>query len=118
MRDGSALPVSLRAEPVPARDNTMLGFIFIFGDLSAVKQAQQARQQLEASLSRVGRHGAQTEDGNLVGAIIANAGLAAMDIADGGATPSVAPLLHEVEAATARATALYSRIRLFGKTQD
>jgi len=50
----------------------------------------------------------------LVGAIIANAGLAAMDIVDGGAAPSVAPLLHEVEAATARATALYAQIRSFG----
>jgi len=30
MRDGSLLPVGLRAEPVPARDGSMLGFIFIF----------------------------------------------------------------------------------------
>jgi hypothetical protein len=49
----------------------------------------------------------------LAGAIIANASLAAMDIADGGAMPSVAPLLDEVEAATARATLLYGRIRAF-----
>ena len=51
------------------------------------------------------------EGGELIGAIIANAGLAAMDIADGGAAPSVAPLLHEVEASTARATMLYTHIR-------
>jgi hypothetical protein len=37
-----------------------------------------------------------------------------MDIADGGAAPSVAPMLHEVEAATARATLLYGHIRAFG----
>jgi hypothetical protein len=36
-----------------------------------------------------------------------------MDIADGGAAPSVAPLLHEVEASTARATMLYAHIRSF-----
>jgi hypothetical protein len=58
------------------------------------------------------------EGGDLVGAIIANAGLAAMDIVDGGAAPSVAPLLHEVEAATARATALYAQIRSFGSASD
>ncbi len=113
---GSALPVSLRAEPVPARDGSVLGFIFIFNDLSDVKLADEARQHLEESLSRVGRGGVPAEGGALVGALIANAGLAAMDIADGGASPSVAPLLHEVEVATARATALYAHIRAFGST--
>jgi light-regulated signal transduction histidine kinase (bacteriophytochrome) len=114
LADGGSLPVSLRAEPVPARDGSMLGFIFIFGDLSAMRLAREARMHLEASLSRVG-HGAQPSDGGeLIGAIIANAGLAAMDIADSGAALSIAPLLHEVEASTARATALYAHIRTFG----
>ena len=117
LRDGSALPVSLRAEPVPARDGSMLGCIFIFGDLSDVKLAREARQQLEAALTRVGRGAHPVEDGDLIGAIIANAGLAAMDIADGGAAPTVAPLLHEVEAATARATTLYGHIRSFGSVR-
>jgi len=112
---GSVLPVLLRAEPVPARDGSILGFIFIFADLTNVKRAKEARHHLETSLSRVGSGlGMGGEGGDLVGAIIANAGLAAMDIVDGGAAPSVAPLLHEVEAATARATALYAQIRSFG----
>jgi hypothetical protein len=115
--DGGSLPVSLRAEPVPARDGSMLGYIFIFGDLSAMRLAREARMHLEASLSRVG-HGAQPSDGgDLIGAIIANAGLAAMDIADSGAALSIAPLLHEVEASTARATALYAHIRSFGSVR-
>ena len=115
--DGSLLPVSLRAEPVPARDGAMLGYIFIFSDLSYIKQAQQARAQLEASLSRTGRDTPSAESSELIGALIANAGLAAMDIADGGAAPSVAPLLHEVEVATARATTLYAHIRSFGSVR-
>ena len=69
---------------------------------------------LEASLSRVGRSARHADGGDLFGAIIANAGLAAMDIADGGAAPTVAPLLQEVESATARATMLYAHIRNFG----
>jgi len=117
MHGGSFLPVVLRAEPVPARDGSMLGFIFIFGDLTNVKLANEARQHLEESLSRMGRGGLPADGGELIGAIIANAGLAAMDIADGGAAPSVAPLLHEVEASTARATMLYTHIRSFGVTQ-
>jgi light-regulated signal transduction histidine kinase (bacteriophytochrome) len=113
MPDAAPLPVGLRAEPVAARDGSVLGFIFIFSDLTEIKLADQARQQLEESLSRVGRRSLQSEGGELLGALIANAGLAAMDIADGGAAPSVAPLLHEVEASTARATMLYAHIRSF-----
>jgi PAS domain S-box-containing protein len=112
-RDGTSLPVALRAEPVPARDGSTLGFIFIFGDLTPVKRADEAREHLEAALSRVGRGSPAGDGGDLIGAIIANAGLAAMDIADGGAAPAVASLLHEVETATARATALYAQIRSF-----
>jgi chemotaxis family two-component system sensor kinase Cph1 len=117
MRDGSFLPVGLRGEPVPARDGSMLGFIFIFNDLTNVRLANEARQRLEESLSRVGHGSAPAQGGELIGAIIANAGLAAMDIADGGAVPTVAPLLLEVEASTARATMLYTHIRSFGATQ-
>ncbi len=117
LRDGNSLPVSLRAEPVPARDGSMLGYIFIFGDLTAMRLAREARMQLEASLTRVGRGAHHADGGDLIGAIIANAGLAAMDIADGGAAPAIAPLLHEVEAATARATTLYAHIRTFTSTR-
>ena len=115
---GVSLPVSVRGEPVPARDGTLLGFIFIFNDLTETKRADEARHRLEASLSRTGRGRPATDGNDVLGAIIANASLAAMDIADGGAGPVVAPLLQEVEAATARATLLYGRIRTFGTPQD
>jgi len=117
MPDGALRPVGLRVEPVPARDGSVLGLIFIFSDLTDIKLAHEARRHLEASLSRVGRGAVPAEGGELIGALIANAGLAAMDIADGGASPSVAPLLQEVEVATARATVLYDQIRAFGLTR-
>lgn len=114
---GEPLPVSVRGEPVPARDGALLGFIFIFNDLSEHKRAEAARLRLESSLSRTGR-GQGTPDGSdVLGAIIANASLAAMDIADGGAGPVVAPLLQEVEAAATRAALLYARIRGLGQPQ-
>jgi PAS domain S-box-containing protein len=118
MRPGAAvLPVTVRGEPVPARDGALLGFIFIFNDLTDYKRADEARHRLEASLSRAGRGLAAPDGNDVVGAIIANASLAAMDIADGGTSPVVAPLLQEVEAATVRATVLYGRIRTFGTPQ-
>jgi PAS domain S-box-containing protein len=117
--DGSVLPVAMRAEPVPARDRTLLGCILIFDDLSEAKRADAARARLEAVLSQVGRAPQAPDGHDLVGAIIANASLAAMDIAEGGSGPAVAPLLQEVEASTARATALLDCIRQFtGKPGD
>lgn len=51
--------------------------------------------------------------GDVMGAILANASLAAMDIADGSSAPAVAPLLEEVELSARRAADLFGRIGLF-----
>ncbi|CAN5918259.1 GAF domain-containing protein [soil metagenome] len=126
--DGTVLAVAVRAEVVPARDGSVLGFFFVFTDLTGVQRAAEARRHLEQSLHSanaadgieggVARDGMRTseptERGDLMGAILANASLAAMDIADGNTAPSVAPLLEELEASTRRATELYGRIRTFG----
>ena len=121
---GRALPVAVRVEVVPARDGTVLGYFLICTDLTDSERAAQARRQLEQSLARTlddaPRRGGEAraagagERGDLMGAILANASVAAMDIADGSHTPTVAPLLEELEASTRRATALYGRMRLFG----
>jgi two-component system, chemotaxis family, sensor kinase Cph1 len=123
LRAGKTLPVAVRAEVVPARDGSVLGFFLIFTDLTDSQRAAEARRRLEQSLSEAvgdapvrneARAASATERGDLMGAILANASLAAMDIADGSSTSSVAPLLEELEASTKRATALYGQIRLFG----
>ena len=49
----------------------------------------------------------------VVSAILTNASLAAMDIADARGGPPVAPLLKELEDSTRRAAALYEQIRRF-----
>lgn len=116
--DGTELPVALRAEPVPAGMDGLLGTIFILEDLTTAKRIEAARMRLEAALTRTG-HAAPPqaeapEAQALVGALIANASLAAMDIADSGHSPTAAPLLQEVESSTRRATALLARIRAMG----
>lgn len=115
-----ATPVSVRAEVVPARDGTTLGFILIFDDLTDARRAMRAREHLEASLAQAapslsafGNGNGKREPDELVSAILASASLAAMDIADGHMAPSVAPMLEDLEAATRRATSLYARIRSF-----
>ena len=119
---GKALPVSVRAEVVPARDGSVLGFFMIFVDLTNTQRATEARRHLERSLSQAvdeaptrddPRSAGMAAQGDVMSAILANASLAAMDIADGSTAPSVAPLLEELEASTRRAAQLYGRIRLF-----
>jgi two-component system, chemotaxis family, sensor kinase Cph1 len=113
--DGGLLPVMVRAEVVPARDGSVLGFFLIFDDLTNTQRAAAARQRLEQSLSQV--HMApgskMAESDELISAVLANASLAAMDIADGSATTSVATLLEEIDNSTQRATTLYERVRTF-----
>jgi PAS domain-containing protein len=108
---GSPLPVAIRAEPVPAGRDGLLGLMLMIEDLSASLQAESARQRLEASLTRteLGLRGAGHPE--LVGAILVNAGIAAMDISDSGMADTQATLLAQVEASTQRAADLFRRIR-------
>jgi PAS domain S-box-containing protein len=116
LRAGAAqVPVFVRAEVVPGRDGSVLGYMLTLVDLTDSKRTAAARRHLEQSLSQVvGEPGARSHD-KVINAIMANASLAAMDIADGGAVPEMAPLLEEVEASARRAAALYGQIRAFGR---
>ena len=117
--DGAILPVAVRAEVVPARDGSVLGFFLIFHDLSESQRTEQARSHLEQSLSRVRRSppGPESqpagEPDEVLSAVLANASIAAMDIVDGSSGPSVAALLEEINSSTQRAADLYARIRSF-----
>ncbi len=115
---GHGLMVRLRAEPVPARDGSLLGMVFIFEDLTESRRADAARHHLEASLSQAGRALRTGTPGrlrdapdDLIAAILTNASLAAMDIVDSSPAPPAAPLLEELETSARRATLLYGHIR-------
>ncbi len=113
--DGGLLPVAVRAEVVPARDGTVLGFFLIFDDLTNARRAAAAHRRLEHSLTEVqsGLEKSNAAPDPLLNAVLANASLAAMDIADGNATPFVAAQLEEIDRSTRRARALYGRVRTF-----
>jgi light-regulated signal transduction histidine kinase (bacteriophytochrome) len=121
---GQPRPVTVRAEPVPARDGSLLGFFLIFDDLSDSERAVQAREHLEQSLARAsagtgagsGPPLGQADEGGadgLLEAVLSNASLAAMDVADGGAVPALVTLLEEIDSSAQRATRLYERVRAF-----
>ena len=117
---GRVLPVALRADMVPGPNGTVLGFILILTDLSGPKKAERARQHLEHLLYQVAHPDLRVEDGRpvldadeVVSAIIANASIAALDIADGAAGEAVAPLFEELEISAQRAAGLYGRLRAY-----
>jgi hypothetical protein len=96
----------------------VLGFIVVLTDLRDSHRADAARHHLEQSLQQAGGSAdGSPRDDDVIGAILTNASLAAMDIADSSAGGlGVAPLLEEVETSAQRATVLYGRIRhLFGQ---
>jgi light-regulated signal transduction histidine kinase (bacteriophytochrome) len=113
------LPVGVRADVVQGQQGTVLGFIVILTDLSASKKAEAARRHLEQALSQTGLADAAREPGSMhlrepdqvIGAILANANVAAMEVADAAGVASVASLLEDLEASTQRAAALYREIR-------
>jgi light-regulated signal transduction histidine kinase (bacteriophytochrome) len=104
------LPVSVRAEVVAARDGKPLGFIVVLADLRERRRTVAAREHLEAAL-REAAIGTLRDGDDVVAAILTNASLAAMDIAEARGGPPVAPLLEEVEASTRRAAELYAQLR-------
>ena len=117
------LPVLVRAEVVPGRDGSVLGFFLIFDDMTNVQRADAARQRLEQSLNQAGlsRHNEgdyPPGSRKLIGAVLANASLAAMDILDGSATSDVEALLEEIDSSTQRATALCARLRVFDSNKN
>ncbi len=111
--DGTSPPraVSVRAERVPGRDGVVMGCMIALTDLSDLRRTAQARRHLEESLTQFGGGiDPDKQTDQVVGAILTNASIAAMDIADGSGGPSVAPLLEELEGSARRATALYAQL--------
>jgi PAS domain-containing protein len=112
-QNGTSLPrpVSVRAERVPGRDGVVMGCMIALTDLSDLRRTAQARRHLEESLTRFGGGiDPDKQTDQVVGAILTNASIAAMDIADGSGGPSAAPLLEELEGSARRATTLYAQL--------
>ena len=101
------MPVAVRADIVPGAGGSILGYILIITDLTARKEAELTRLQLQQAIFRAqqpaellapGAGRGSPEVRALVAAIWANAGVAVSEIADAVTTSSVGPLLREVEA--------------------
>lgn len=109
------VPMAVHAEPVSGRDGQALGYVLTLLDLREARRADTARLNLESTLRLAAQHtrSEASEPDGVIAAILTNASLAAMDIADARGGPPVAPLLQELENSTRRAAGLYAQIRSF-----
>jgi light-regulated signal transduction histidine kinase (bacteriophytochrome) len=105
--DGPALLV--RADPVFSAPDRVLGFVFLFNDLTRRKEADAARRRFQEGIveghrPRAGRHGSHDDlvFRTLLAAVVENAQLAALEITDGVEPERMPVLLESVRASVAR----------------
>ncbi len=112
-RDGDALPLLVRADPVISPRQKLLGFVVLFTDISVQKNAERARARFQeriidrSALSRL----RLTNEGDaqfrkLMSVIVDNAQLAALEITDGLNPQRMPGMLDGVQASVARSTEL------------
>jgi PAS domain-containing protein len=112
-----SLPVMVRADPVFAAPDRILGFVFLFSDLTDRRAAESARRQFQEGVVErdeiVGlRRDASTDPvhRNLVNSVLENAQLAAMEITEGATTCQIPQLLESVHASVTRAGELLEHL--------
>lgn len=122
---GQTVALGVRADAIPGPGGSVLGYIIIFTDLTDTKRTEAARRHLEQSLSEAGRAGIgrdpamppKREPDEVIGAILANASVAAMELTDTAAAVPVATLIEELEASATRAAAIYGKLKAFTREQ-
>jgi two-component system, chemotaxis family, sensor kinase Cph1 len=106
---GVATPMLVRADPVFSSPGRVLGFVFLFTDVTERKIAEAARGRFQEGIIDGHRNISLRLDSkaavlfqNLLSAVIENAQLAALEITDGMDTARMPALLDGVRASVAR----------------
>ncbi len=114
---GEAQPVAVRADPVLASRDRVLGYVLLFTDLTERKAADRARERFRDNVMLSQRRLMGSIDSNtalavenLMSSIIDNAQLAALEIADGLDTAGIPETLESVRASVARAAEVLEQI--------
>jgi two-component system, chemotaxis family, sensor kinase Cph1 len=114
---GEPKPVAVRADPVLASRDRVLGYVVLFTDLTERKAADRARERFRESvvlsqrrlMGRMDSRAALAVE-SLMSSIIDNAQLAALEIADGLDTAGIPETLESVRASVARAAEVLEHI--------
>ena len=114
---GAGQPVAVRADPVLASRDRVLGYVVLFTDLTERKAADRARERFRDNVMLSQRRLMGSIDSNtalavesLMSSIIDNAQLAALEIADGLDTAGIPETLESVRASVARAAEVLEQI--------
>ncbi len=110
---GVAHPLMVRADPVFSSPGQVLGFVLLFTDLTEKQSARQARQRFQEGVFAELHRGARRLDEpadllfqQLFSAVVDNAQVAALEIADGVDVAHVPDMLDSVQASITRAALL------------
>lgn len=115
--DGSTIPLLLRADPVFATPDVVLGFVILFTDLTERKTAETARARFQENI--IERHNVtsvrldSTADlvfRNLLSSIVDNAQLAALEITDGVDLARMPEMLESVHSSVTRAAEVLEQL--------
>ncbi len=108
-RDAQPTPLLVRADPVFAQRDRSLGFVLMFTDLTERQAAEAARRRFQESV--IGQHRpmsgrldskADLVFRNLLGVMVENAQLAALEIADGVDPAEMPQMLEAIRASVTR----------------
>ena len=107
--DGTERPLLVRADPVFSAPDRVLGFVFLFNDLTRRKNADAARRRFQEDIVERNRpRAARLDSGQdlvfrtLLASIVENAQLAALEITDGVDPARMPELLESVQASGQR----------------
>jgi two-component system, chemotaxis family, sensor kinase Cph1 len=116
---GSAqsMSVLVRADPVFATPDRILGFVFLFSDLTDRKAAESARRRLQEGIVERNEIAGYRRDSstdpahrNLFSSVMENAQLAAMEITESADTAHMPELLESVRASVTRSAELLDHL--------
>lgn len=114
-RSGAELPLAVRADVISRPDGSgVLGYIVLATNLSERRAADAARERVQRAILDAQQplaklnldSGDRADAPDLLKAVLANASLAVMEVADDAAGMAVVPTLDGLEAATKRASDL------------
>lgn len=117
MDAGRPAPMIVRADPVFAAPARILGFVFLFVDLTGRRAAEAARRRLQQGLSERNEiTSLRRESGvgpiqrSLLASVFENAQLAVMEITESADTAHIPDMLESVRASVTRASELLDHL--------
>ncbi|TDQ82965.1 PAS domain-containing protein [Dongia mobilis] len=116
-RGGQPRALMVRADPVFAAADRVLGFVFLFADLTERKAAEAARRRFQQETIERHRNMSQPLDTrvdliyrNLMSSLVGNAQIAALEITDGLDLDRVPEMLDSVQSSVARSAELLEHL--------